>query len=56
LDGKWHFCTVTYDGTTLKKYFDGELKESVAVENTGEASRLTKLYIGSTPSNQYGCT
>lgn len=56
LDGKWHFCTVTYDGTTLKKYFDGELKESIAVENTGEASRLTKLYIGSTPSNQYGCT
>ncbi len=23
LDGKWHHCAVTYDGTTTKVYFDG---------------------------------
>ena len=54
LDGEWHFCAITYDGETLKKYFDGELGASTAVANTGDAAILDSLYIGSYPS-QYGC-
>ncbi|CAN5322876.1 hypothetical protein BH10PAT1_BH10PAT1_1780 [soil metagenome] len=29
-DNKWHFATITYDGTTTKMYFDGVLKDSTS--------------------------
>jgi hypothetical protein len=30
LDGTWHHCAVTYDGTTTKIYFDGVLKSETS--------------------------
>jgi hypothetical protein len=41
----WYCMTVTYDGTDLKFYVDGELNDSLASPNTPQASGLG-LHIG----------
>ncbi|MFN8074516.1 MAG: LamG domain-containing protein [Kineosporiaceae bacterium] len=43
--GTWAHIVCTYDGSTLRFYFNGELRESAA--STGSMSTGTPLYVGS---------
>lgn len=45
LDGNWHMLTLTYDGATLKRYFDGTLVSTTVVSYTTDLY-LTNLVIG----------
>lgn len=33
-DGSWHMCTMTYDGTTIKRYVDAVMEKSTTVSGT----------------------
>ena len=52
IDGLWHMATSTYDGSNIKIYVDGQLKNSVAA--TGQLSSVPDLYIGVQNNNKYG--
>ena len=46
LDGNWHHCAVTYDGTTTKIYFDGEfITQTTAFSYTTDPENMV-LVIG----------
>jgi len=55
LDGKWHMLTITYNGSTICRYIDGQLVHS---ENrTGALTTLGTLGIGTLAGNTtYGNT
>jgi hypothetical protein len=46
LDGKWHHCAVTYDGTTTKIYFDGILRNATTTYRYIIAPENMHLVIG----------
>ena len=55
LDNKWHMLTVTYDGTTIKRYLDGKEIPSSATSVTGTLAGTTgELLVGSYGSGGYG--
>lgn len=52
-DGNWHHAAVTYDGTTLRLYRDGQLVSSTTSANTGYGS--TTYAAGALGSNTALC-
>ena len=42
-DGQWHMMTATYDGTTLRRYLDGQLINSRSISGTLNGGTLTLL-------------
>ena len=56
LDGNWHMLTISYDGTTIKRYYDGVLKHSTNITATSGLSSPTALVIGRDgPNANYAC-
>lgn len=56
LNGQWHMLTLTYDGATIKRYFDGELEKSTTVAISSGLSGPTALRIGRDgPNASYAC-
>lgn len=54
LDGEWHMITATYDGTTIRRYVDGQELTANATSITGSLSGGTSnLYIGTYNSGGY---
>ncbi len=53
-DGKWHMVSSTYDGKNIKRYVDGQLVSTTAVE--GDLWIFASLYMGSFASTAYGNT
>lgn len=43
-DGSWHMCTMTYDGTTIKRYVDAVMEKSTAA--TGSLVTSTYFILG----------
>jgi hypothetical protein len=55
LDGNWHMITMTYDGTTIKRYIDAVLDNSTSVTGTLNATQQS-YYFGRYGTNtSYGC-
>lgn len=56
LNGAWHMLTLTYDGSIIKRYFDGVMEKSTTVSMTSGLSSPTALVIGRNgPSSTYAC-
>jgi hypothetical protein len=51
-DGQWHFVTMTYSGSQLKVYVDGNLVSTT--EATGSIISNTGFKIGKTDQTSYG--
>lgn len=45
-DGKWHYITATYDGATLKSYWDGTLKSSSSITGTIDVQADNEFNFG----------
>jgi hypothetical protein len=48
-DGSWHMCTMTYDGTTIKRYVDAVMEKSTAA--TGSLITSSYFILGHYGSN-----
>lgn len=56
IDGKWHFLTTTFDGTTIKRYVDGTITKSTAISSAPQplANKTGNLFIGNYNGTKYG--
>ncbi len=53
-DGNWHMCSMTYDGTTIKRYVDATMEKSTAA--TGALVTSSSFVLGHYGSNtSYHC-
>lgn len=48
-DGNWHMCTMTYDGSIIKRYVDGVMEKSTSA--TGTLVTSTQFILGHYGSN-----
>lgn len=48
-DGNWHMCTMTYDGTIIKRYVDGVMEKSTSI--TGTLKTSAQFIVGKYGSN-----
>lgn len=56
LNGEWHMLTLIYDGTAVKRYYDGILEKSSNVTITSGLSSPTALVLGRDgPNATYAC-
>ena len=56
LNGNWHMLTITYDGTIIKRYFDGVMEKSTSVTASTGLSSPTAITLGRDgPSASYAC-
>ena len=50
----WHFAAVTYDGTTVKVYVDGEERSNGTPSLDTNGANKSNFYIAKRNSNNYG--
>lgn len=56
LDGQWHMLTLSYDGSIIKRYYDGQLEKSTSVTASSGLSSPTALVLGRDgPNANYAC-
>ncbi len=56
LNGQWHMLTLSYDGNTIRRYYDGiDSKDTTIAKNTGLSSP-TAIRIGYDGQSSYACT
>jgi hypothetical protein len=54
IDGNWHMCSMTYDGSTIKRYVDGVMEKSTSV--TGALVTSSSFVLGHYGSNTSYCS
>ena len=54
-DGTWHMLTTTYDGATIKRYYDAELESSTAVTSTTGLQPSATLRLFKDGHSSYAC-
>ena len=45
LDGKWHMLTATYDGTSVKRYIDGEIVDTMTQSASGPLDGANSQFL-----------
>ena len=56
LNGEWHMLTLIYDGTAVKRYYDGVMEKSTSVTMSSGLSSPTAIMLGRDgPSASYAC-
>ena len=53
VNGEWHHCAMTYDGTTIKRYVDGVMEKSTSI--TGTLNTSQKFILGHYGTNTAYC-
>lgn len=54
-DGNWHMLTLSYDGTAVKRYFDGIMEKSTAAAITTGLQSSTTLRLFKDGYSSYAC-
>lgn len=54
-DGNWHMLTLSYDGTAVKRYFDGIMEKSTAVAITTGLQPTATLRLFKDGYSSYAC-
>ena len=52
LTNEWHYIAVTYDGSSLKLYIDGDLEDEVSVSGALDSNNLS-LFLGGTTGDYF---